>query len=259
MKLHRIKGVQGWYVRKDGTLVVFLDPKAGSDVVEQVLMAAGTNKVEIKSSEIQLMSYNPWGGIERAICSPPIGGYTAHHCASPLDNVDRSGQNGVLYTPDGKEVVGDVRILADYPFKPATVWEKLVALLLLLVGKEIKNRYDFALVEKKLDEPRTKRGVIFAGPITGEVAFAYDLALAPDAGRDVDTIERAEKLDAYVFHAGVGVVKRTYAVEGAGAVRVYAYNYPFAFEPAYALRAVDGQFDISVKPGYSGAVLLDPR
>jgi len=47
MKLSKIKGIQGWYMRKDGTLVVFLDPKAGSDVVEQVLMAAGTAKVEM--------------------------------------------------------------------------------------------------------------------------------------------------------------------------------------------------------------------
>jgi len=264
------KQISGWMVGKDGKLVIFISP--GKQAPSELLVALQSADVayEIRYSDIKLMQFfRPWGGIKGALCSPPVGGYTCHHCASPL-NGDRSGEEGVLYDPNTLEAVGSVKILEDHPFHPYGLIETIEAFFRwIFLGEKTVNKYDFARVDYSDDNGKTKVGVIFAGPGDGSFAIAYDIANAPISGGNIDTIEKhlEDQLEAVVLHYESKdfhcVLPRRYKVVGKGGVTVMAYEYAYYFEPVYYLQAdpatCNGKtITESVRPGYSGSVVYIP-
>jgi hypothetical protein len=269
IKKHK-KHISGWMVGKDGKLVIFMSP--GKQAPGELLVALQSANVayEVRYSDIKLMQFfRPWGGIKGALCSPPVGGYTCHHCASPL-NGDRSGQEGVLYDPNTLQVAGSVKILEDYPFHPHGLIEKIIAFFKwIFLGEREVNKYDFAKVDYRDDNGKTMVGVIFAGPSDGSFAIAYDIANAPTGGGNVDSIEKHldDQLEAVVLHYESNdfhcVMPRRYRVAGKGGATVFAYEYAYYFEPVYYLYAEPATCNgktitESVRPGYSGSVVYIP-
>ncbi|MGC9119114.1 MAG: hypothetical protein ACP5I3_09030 [Thermoproteus sp.] len=264
------KEISGWMKTKDGRLVIYVKP--GYSLPVDLLMGLKSSGVdyEVKYTEIRLMSgqfFRPWGGVNGALCSPPLGGLTCHHCASPQSNDDRTGQEGVVYDANTLKAAGSVKILKDFSFKPANIFEEIVAFIEWLFTKKYPvNKFDFAQVENFEDNGRTKVGVIFAGPADGSIAIAYNIANVPLNLENTDSIEKHldDTLHATVLHYESQdfhcIIERTYKVVGTGAVNVFAYNSVYKFEPVYYLQAdptvCNGKtITESVRPGYSGSVL----
>ena len=270
-KLREVKKhkIAGYMIRKDGNVVVF-----AKETTDRILSSfkSKIQHFEIEHDEIVLVNLNsPWAGKKGFVCSPPVGGFTCNHCASPDENISRVGEYGVLYSEDLSTTV-PIKILDSRPFKPQNLLEKLVSFFKeLFGGKEVYNSYDYAEVEKKIDVEGKKVGVIFAGTASGKYAVAYDLSLATNRA-DVESIEKYldKTLYAHVVHIEqdfIGYATRAYKVVGTGAAYIYAYDYLYKFKPVYYLQAEPTEIcDIrgrgcktvreSARPGYSGSVLF---
>ena len=82
-KLREVKKykIAGYMIRKDGNVVVF-----AKETTDRILssLKSKAHHFEIEQDEIVLVNLNsPWAGKKGFICSPPVGGFTCHHCASP--------------------------------------------------------------------------------------------------------------------------------------------------------------------------------
>jgi len=274
--------VKGWFVdRNTQTLVLIVPEELETPALGQLLSKLESlTRVQVVRGDVNLLSefFRPWGGERGILCSPPISGYTAHHCTG-INNEDHTGIMGYLYSPDLSSF-DRIRIEKDVPFKPKDFLDKFICWLLTLLGREDErciNRCDCALVEKVLDRDITPVGVLFAGARAGFYSYAIGADLKyidPEVKlslKDVDTVY------ATVMHIDVdpatrkveflGYAEREYKIIGEGAVNVFAYNTLYRFEPVYYMVAKptqicdvrDGSRCISVeesaRPGYSGSVL----
>jgi len=283
-KWHKKAHIKGWFIdRNTNTLVLVVETQTPT-VAELVgLLEAEGVKVEVRQGTVNLLSateefFRPWGGERGVLCSPPIDGYTAHHCTG-TKNDDHSGILGYLYSKDLSSF-DRIRIEKDIPFKPRNFVESFICLLLSLIGKDSEscvNRCDCAEVEKKLDADVTPVGVLFAGASLGSLDYAIGADLKYIDPNIKLSLGDVEKVYATVMHIDfdqdakivrfLGYAEREYKIIGVGGVNVYAYNSVYRFEPAYYMVAKptvicdvwDPNKCIEVKesarPGYSGSVL----
>ena len=269
MKLDKFgKYISGYFERADGSLVVFMRTGIPIDVKKKLVMKLSAINVRIIESDIMLM-HNPIS-VDKAMCSPPIGGYTCHHCVAPKSNRDSTGLLVDILDPKTLEKVDTAKVVKDFPFKPENWFEAMLYAFLSLFGvNKYVNKYDFALLDKTVDVNAKKAGVLFAGTLSGDYAIFYNLANVPIKRDDVVDIEKVTTLKTFSFHYEsrdfYTVLEREYTIEGKGAINVYVYDTMYRFEPVYyavakPVRACVGDIckdiKVSALPGYSGSVGL---
>lgn len=280
LKKHaRQLGISGAGVRSDGEIVVFVEDESRLNAVS--LLASQYNvKVNTQVGKFQLMSgefFRNWCG-GKCLCSPPVGGITCHHCASPNANKSNAGNYGYLYDYE-KRQVGTTKILDDRPFREKS-WIGAIANVLCNAGLNFceyasyTNKYDFAYVDyQPFEGTEPVVGVIFAGINKGPYAVAYNIANVDKFTPNVPTDSISKYMDkrvyAHVMHCMdkyCPVVRREYVVDMNGFVNVYAYDKIYTFIDVYYLRAVDTPLTVTyndesqvvtwaVQPGYSGGVV----
>ncbi|MGB9705763.1 MAG: hypothetical protein ACPL3C_09955 [Pyrobaculum sp.] len=267
-------GIVGYFEKPDGTVVLVVkDRSLVALAVSEVEKKTGRKHIEVEVGEVQLMRlddfFRPWGGERGIICSPPLGGYTAHHCTG-LDNEDHSGRLGILYSTylDNGEAV---KIVKDYVFKPGGPLWWLEVLLAFLTGRDVSNSCDLAIVEDKLKTDRTPVGVLFAGTSNGKYAVACDLSTKL-GGRSIGDFKTVYGLVMHVEVDGRDVSflaygRRKYEVLGKGSIYVAAFDKLYKFEPVYFMQGEPAELcDVrtgkcktvyeSARPGYSGTPLF---
>ncbi len=283
-KWHKKARINGWFIdRNTNTLVLVVEAQTPT-VAELVgLLESEGVKVEVKQGTVSLLSvpegfFRPWGGERGILCSPPIDGYTVHHCTG-TKNDNHSGLLGYLYSRDLSSFER-IRIEKDIPFKPRNSVEAFICWLLSIIGKESEsciNRCDCAMVEKKLDADVTPVGVLFAGASLGSLDYAIGADLKYIDPNIKQSLGDVEKVYATVMHVDfdqatktvkfLGYAEREYKILGVGGVNVYAYKSIYRFEPVYYMVAKPAvicdvrdpnrciEVKESARPGYSGSVL----
>lgn len=274
-------GITGAGVRSDGELVVFVEDESRMNNIS--LLASEHNvRVSTQVGKFQLMSqsdefFRNWCG-GNCLCSPPVGGITCHHCASPYQNKSNAGSVGNLYDYE-RQKVGTTKIIEDRSFRERS-WIGAIASVLCNAGlnfcaySSYTNKYDFAYVDyQPFEGSDPVVGVIFAGIDKGPYAVAYNIANVEKFNPNVPTDSLSNYMDkrvyAHVMHCMkkyCPVIKREYVVKMNGFVNVYAYGNVYTFIDVYFLRAVDTPLTVSykdeqevvywsVQPGYSGGVV----
>jgi len=292
-KLVKKRRINGYVYTRDGQIKVFVPP--GTEY-GRIRTLVGYD-VEIEEGVFHLMSANTAQPISDAYarawciskdcrCSPPLSGFTCHHCASK-DNSDSTGAQGYLFkTPYNIDVDSTVKVVKDFPFQTAGWKSLLMAILCRLFSipdfcNYGVNKFDFAKLDYDVRAPDMDKyaAIIFAGMNQGPYAVAYPFANLPDQYRPSNIINPSEanQLIAYTMHCDTWgtfgtacpVVRRTYAYYGSGVVNVYAYNTFYTFSDAVFLTATDTPLIIqccgdtklvtwAVQPGYSGSVVGTP-
>ena len=288
LKLMRNGVISGYVVRDDSSPKLFVPDLNNIPAVHAMFgnVDVEVGRFELMSMPVESGNYaRGWCITQQCRCSPPIGGYTCHHCAS-VDNRNSTGSSGYIFAlPYNIDVDGNVTVVKDYPFVGRGFRTFLQALFCRvfdipsICSNVGVNRFDFAKLDYSEVPPDLGRysAVIFAGINRGPYAIAYPLSNVPEEYRPDNLVHpsQASSLEAYVIHCDTWgdqwrcpTIRRRYRYYGSGAITVYAYGTYYTFANVAFLTATDVPLRVeccgdtktitwAVQPGYSGGVVFE--